>query len=115
MTEDLDERALRDYYNSFEDLTDNDIELFIIHLQYLRVKRKRDWHEENYKPYKFCDACSITHPYFYDTCLKCGSDKLRALPIFDKFSYLLDDHIKLKTEGSNIQVNPRPNKKYYPN
>lgn len=110
----MDPRELSDYYHSFSQMPDEDLELLIIHLQYLRVKRKRDWHAENYKPYKFCDACTRTYTYYEIKCIVCGTDKLRPLPVWDKFSYLLDDHVKRDTEGNIIEVLPKPKERYYP-
>lgn len=102
-------KELQGHYEILQTLSNDDIDLLIVHLQYIRVKRERDWKEENYKPYKFCDKCNMTYPSAYNDCTKCQS-ALRALPVWDKFSYLLDPHAK--DENKYVEAENRLLEKY---
>lgn len=86
---DMSEIEMENTVALFDKVSNNDLDRIIIHLQFIRAKRKREF--ESNKVYGFCDKCMRTFPMGFEDCGQCNK-KLRILPILADYSYLLDGY-----------------------
>lgn len=85
---DMSEVEMENTVSLFDKISLNDLNRIIIHLQFIKAKKKRN--NQSNQSYGFCEGCMRTYPNINE-CLQCNK-RLRILPIRVEYSYLLDGH-----------------------